>query len=271
MKLSDLKKIANQIRIDIIEMLHEAKSGHPAGSLGLADIFTVLYFDTLKIQNPKDKNRDFLLISNGHVCPVLYAALANKGYFPKSELKTLRKLGSRLQGHPHIGTIPGVENSSGPLGQGISQAVGLAAALKRDKKKNRVFCIVGDGELEEGQCWEAIMFAAKEKLDNLTLIVDRNYIQIDEDTRKVMHLNPLNKKFTSFNWGCIQLDGNNMKQIKQAINHADKITDKPTCLIARTIPGKGVSFMQNDFHWHGKAPSDQEYKKAILELRSRRE
>lgn len=268
MHLKDLKLLSNKIRKEIVTMVYEAGSGHPGGALGLADIFTVLYNEVLRHRSndPNWKDRDFVILSNGHVCPVLYATLAYQGYFPKKELKTLRKLGTRLQGHPHNGCLPGVENSGGPLGQGISQAVGLAASLKRDKKKNRVYCFVGDGELEEGQVWEALLFASKEKLDNFVLIVDRNDMQIDDRTRNVMPLEPLSRKFTAFNFGVINFDGNDIKQVRTAFKEAAKIKDKSMCLIAKTIPGKGVSYMENDFHWHGKIPNKKEFEQAMVDL-----
>lgn len=287
MDVTELKLLSNEIRIDIINMLHIAGSGHSGGALGLADIFTTLYFDILKhdFENPNWEERDFVFLSNGHVCPVLYATLAQANYFEKKELATLRKLGSRLQGHPHFrdsqdksdlkqdsqyDTLPGVENSGGPLGQGISQAVGLAVSLKRDKKKNRVYCFVGDGELEEGQCWEAILYAGKEKLDNLTIILDRNHMQIDGDTKDVLPLEPLNKKFLAFNFATVEFDGNDIKQIKHAFSESSKIKDKPICLIANTVPGKGVSFMENNISWHGKAPNKEEFEQAIVDLTVRR-
>lgn len=269
MQTQKLEQIAKEIRRDILIMLNKAKSGHTGGALGLADIFSVLYFQILKNdpKKPKDKNRDFVILSNGHTCPVLYATLAKKGYFHQKELLTLRQLGSRLQGHPHNTALPGIENSGGPLGQGISQAVGLAASLKRDKKKNKVYCFVGDGEIEEGQCWEAFLFAAKEKLNNLIVIVDRNHMQIDGDTKDVLKLDPLSKKFTSFNFAAIEFDGNNINQIIHAFKHTEKIKTKPVVLIANTIPGKGVSGMENDFSWHGKAPNDDELELALEELK----
>lgn len=268
MQTKKLQEIATDIRKDILIMLNKAKSGHTGGALGLADIFSVLYFQILKNdpKKPKDKNRDFVILSNGHVCPALYSTLARKGYFSQKELLTLRQLGSRLQGHPHNTALPGIENSGGPLGQGISQAVGLAASLKRDNKSNKVYCFVGDGELEEGQCWEAFLFAAKEKLNNLIVIVDRNHMQIDGDTKDVLNLDPLSKKFTAFNFTAIEFDGNNIVQIEHAFKHANKIKTKPIVLIANTIPGKGVSFIENDFNWHGKAPNDNELKQALEEL-----
>lgn len=268
MKVKELKKKANLIRISIIEMLHKSKSGHTGGALGLTDIFTVLYFDILNIKptKPKDPNRDFLLLSNGHTCPVLYATLAQAKFFPKKELETLRQIDSRLQGHPHNNSVPGVENSGGPLGQGLSQAVGLAAALKRDKKKNFVYVVVGDGEIQEGQCWEALLFAQKEKLDNLIVIIDKNNIQIDGTPQDVIHLDRLVDKIRAFNCKTIEFDGNDINQIKAAIVHAKNMKDSPTVLIANTIPGKGVSFMQDDYHWHGKTPNDQEKELALKEL-----
>lgn len=271
MKIKELKLLSNNIRKDIIEMLYLAKSGHTAGSLGLSDLFATLYAENLKFnpKKPTDKNRDFVFLSNGHTCPVLYSTLARFNFFPHQELKTLRKLGSRLQGHPHIGKLPGVENSGGPLGQGISQAVGLAASLKRDKKENHVYCFTGDGELDEGQCWEAFLFAAKEKLDNLTLIVDRNYIQIDGETEDVMPLQSLNKKFLSFNFTVIEFKGNDINQIRAAYKESKKIKGKPVVLIANTTPGSGISFMEGDYNWHGKAPNEKETQLALEELNLR--
>lgn len=268
MKLKELKLLANNIRKDILIMLNKAKSGHTAGSLGLADLFAVLYAENLNFnpKKPNAKNRDFVFLSNGHTCPVLYSTLARFKYFSLKELTTLRKLGSRLQGHPHVGTLPGVENSGGPLGQGISQAVGLAANLKRENKENKVFCFTGDGELDEGQCWEAFLFAAKEKLDNLTIIIDRNEIQIDGNTEDVLPLKNLQTKLESFNFETIKFDGNDIKQIKKAYTKAKNTKNKPVALIAKTQPGKGVSFIEGDYHWHGKAPNNEELQKALEEL-----
>lgn len=268
MNLKELQLTANHIRKNIILMLSKAGTGHSAGALGLADIFTYLYFAELKHnpKKPKDPKRDFLILSNGHICPVLYATLAKAGYFKESELLSLRKLGSRLQGHPNNHELPGIENSSGPLGQGISQAIGLAAALKRDNKKNRVFCIIGDGEMQEGQVWEALMFATKEKLDNLFIIIDRNHIQIDGYTEIVCSLEPLSRKLTAFGYAAIEFDGNNIIQFKHTLAHAKKIKHKPVCLIARTTPGKGVSFMEGKYSWHGKAPNEKEALQALREL-----
>jgi transketolase len=266
---------ANDIRKDIIIMLTKAGSGHLGGSLGLADIFAVLYSDNNILNvNPINSNsleRDFLFVSNGHVCPVLYSTLANAGFFNKNKLNTLRKLGSKLQGHNHINSISGVENTGGSLGQGISQAIGLAVTLKRDMKKNKVFCIVGDGELEEGQVWEAIMFSAKEKLDNLYIIVDRNNIQIDGNTKSVSHLEPLHRKFTSFNCHTIDFDGNDIPQIKTVFKEAFKLKGKPKVLIAKTTPGKGFSLAENNYKWHGKVPNKEESKIALNELKTEKD
>lgn len=268
MNINELKQKSVEIRKSIIEMLYLAGSGHSGGALGLADIFAVLYFETLNITkaNIKTEKRDFLFLSNGHTCPVLYAVLALKGFFNKEELKNLRKINSKLQGHPHNNTLPGIENSGGPLGQGVSQAVGLASVLKRDKLKNRVYVIVGDGELEEGQCWEAILFAQSEKLDNLTIIVDRNNIQIDGTPKSVINLDKLEEKFSAFNCRTITFDGNNINQIREVLKFSKKNKDHPLVLIANTVPGKGVSFMENKFEWHGKAPNKEQKEIAIKEL-----
>ena len=268
MEIQELKIKANKIRKNIIIMLNKAGSGHSAGALGLADIFACLYFKILN-HNPKkpnDKNRDYLILSNGHTCPVLYSTLAEAGYFKKEELDTLRQIGSNLQGHPHNTTLAGIENSSGPLGQGISQAVGLAVSLKRDKKNNKVFCIIGDGEMQEGQVWEAIMFAAKEKLDNLYLIIDRNYIQIDGNTESVCVLDSINSKMKTFNFKTYEFDGNSIAQILYIFNMAFKQKGKPICLIANTKSGKGIDFIEGDYHWHGKVPNDNETKIALEQL-----
>ncbi|VVB97999.1 1-deoxy-D-xylulose-5-phosphate synthase [uncultured archaeon] len=255
-------------------MLHEAKSGHSAGSIGLADIFTALYFNIL-YQDPKNPDwpeRDRLVLSNGHVCPVLYAALAEAGYFPKEELMTLRKMGSRLQGHPHRGTLPGIENSSGPLAQGLSQAVGMAIVSKAERKKWRVYCIVSDGEQQEGQNWEAVMLAAKYKLGNLTAIMDRNNIQIDGFTEEVMPLEPLAEKYRAFGWRVLEVDGHNIQKIIEACEESKATYEKPTMIIAHTIPGKGIPFMEFLTEWHGKTPSNEEKEKAMeILLENRKE
>lgn len=268
-KIKDLELMANTIRQDIITSLVEAKSGHSAGPLGMADIFTALYFNILK-HNPKKlfwKQRDRLVLSNGHICPVLYATMANAGYFPKKELMTLRKLGTRLQGHPHREALPGLETTSGPLGSGLSQAAGMAYALKLDKKKNLVFCLTSDGEHDEGNTWEAVLFAAKHKLDNLIAVLDRNYIQIDGNTEDVMPLDPVDKKYKAFNWNVKTIDGNNMKQILSTLQKARRNKGKPLMIIANTTPGKGVSFMENDYTWHGKPPTKEQGEMALAELR----
>lgn len=269
-KLKYLELLAYRIREAILGMLLEAGSGHSAGPLGMADIFTVFYFHILN-HDPKKPlwpERDRLILSNGHICPVQYAALAYAGYFPINELGTLRKLNSRLQGHPHREALPGIETTSGPLGSGLAQASGIALAAKMDKKKFRVFCIVSDGEHQEGNHWEAVMFAAKNRLGNLTLIVDRNNIQIDGTTEEVMPLNPLRDKYEAFNWSVLEIDGHNINEIVDAINEAGSMWERPTVIIAHTIPGKGVSFMEKDYHWHGKPPNKDETARAIKELRT---
>lgn len=268
-RLKDLKRKANQIRQLIIETLLEAGSGHSGGPLGMADIFTAFYFHILNHdpKNPNWEDRDRLVLSNGHICPVQYATMAMAGYFPIDELKTLRKINSRLQGHPHRGSLPGLETTSGPLGEGLSQAIGIALAGKLDKKNYRVYCLTSDGEHEEGNTWEAVMFAAKNKLNNLIQVIDRNYIQIDGNTENVMPLDPLKEKYESFNWNALEIDGNNIKSFIEAIEKA-KTADKPTIIIAKTVPGKGVSFMENDYRWHGKPPNKEEAEKALEELRA---
>ncbi len=268
-KIKELQIKANDIRKSIITMLFEAGSGHTAGALGMTDIFTYLYFNALKHRpdNPTWPDRDRLVLSNGHICPVLYATMAHAGYFHLDELKTLRKFGSHLQGHPHREFLPMVETSSGPLGEGISQSVGMAIASKMDNGiDKKIYCIVGDGELNEGQNWEAIMLAAKENLDNLIVIVDRNFIQIDGSTETVMPLNNLALKWESFNWHTEVIDGHNFREINNAIFHAHNTKGKPSVIIANTIPGKGVKKFENDYHWHGKTPNQEEALMAIDEL-----
>ncbi|MBT3413226.1 MAG: transketolase [Candidatus Jacksonbacteria bacterium] len=265
-----LDKKANEIRQDIIKMLVDAGSGHSSGPLGMADVFTALYFSVLK-KRPKSpwwEGRDRVILSNGHICPVWYVALAHAGYFPKSELSTLRELNSRLQGHPHYRSLPGVENAAGPLGQGISMAAGIAYAGLMERKKYNVYCLMGDGELNEGQCWEAFMFAGKYRLHNLTVIVDRNNIQIDGNTEDVMPLEPLRERFESFGFHVIEIDGHNIPHIVDACNMAKAIVEKPTVLLAHTIPGKGVDFMEYNYEWHGKPPNTKEAKKALQDLRT---
>lgn len=261
---------ANEIRIDIIDMLLEAKSGHSAGPLGMSDVFATLYFSVMAHdpKNPTWEPRDRLVLSCGHICPVLYATLAESGYFPKEELKTLRKLGTRLHGHPHNLALPGLETSSGPLAQGASQAAGIALALQMDHRRNRVYLIMSDGEQQEGQVWEAVMFAGGKKLHNLTAIIDRNNIQIDGNTEDVMPLESLRAKYEAFNWHVIEVDGHNPQMIIDACNEAKAIYEKPTCIIAHTIPGKGVSFMEGDYKWHGSPPNKEQADKALHELRT---
>jgi transketolase len=268
-KLKDLKLKANYARELVIEMLLEAGSGHTAGSLGMADIFTAFYFHILRHdpKNPDWPDRDRLILSNGHICPIRYATMSMSGYFPVEELKTLRKLGSRLQGHPHRTALPGLETTSGPLGEGLSQAIGIALSAKLDKKDYQVYALTSDGEHEEGNIWEAAMFAGKNKLNNLTQVIDRNNIQIDGNTEDVMPLEPLKAKYEAFNWWAIEIDGNNIREFVDAIEKARSVIDKPTVIIADTIPGKGISFMEKDFIWHGKAPSAEEAKKALEELK----
>ena len=269
-KMEFLEETANTLREDVVEMLLEAGSGHSAGPLGMADIFSALYFHVLNHdpKKPDWADRDRLILSNGHICPIRYAAMARAGYFPIEELLTLRKINSRLQGHPHRKSLPGVETTSGPLGSGLSQAIGLALAAKLDEKKYRIFCAMSDGELEEGNVWEAFMFAGKNRLSNLTAIIDRNNIQIDGSTEDVMSLEPLKEKFESFKWHVIEIDGHNIEQFIDATNEAKAIYEKPTVIIAHTIPGKGVSFMENDYTWHGKPPTTDEAVKALNELRT---
>jgi len=269
-KVKDLELAANAIRQDVIEMLVSANSGHTAGSLGMADIFSTLYFHILshKPKNPNWSSRDRVILSNGHICPVLYASLARAGYFPLEELKKLRNIHSRLEGHPYFGSLPGVENTSGPLGSGLSQAIGIALAFRLDNLKNRVFCLMSDGEHDAGNTWEAIMSAGKYRLNNLTAIIDRNNIQIDGFTENVMPLEPLRAKYESFNWHVLEIDGHNIEAIVDAVNEAKVIYEKPTAIIAHTIPGRGVSFMERDFSWHGKPPTRNEAEAALLELRA---
>jgi transketolase len=266
----ELRLIANEIREEIIKMLLEAGSGHSAGPLGMADVFTALYFHILNHdpKNPEWDERDKVVLSNGHICPVLYATLAKAGYFPMDELKTLRKFGSRLQGHPHRGALPGVENTSGPLGEGLSQAIGMALAARLDNKTHQIYCLTSDGEHQEGNTWEAIMSAAKYNLDNLTVIIDRNNIQIDGTTENVMPLENLRQKYESFNWHVLETDGNNIEGFVDSVRHARTIHEKPTVIISHTIPGLGVDFMENNYTWHGKPPNDEEAKKALKELRT---
>jgi transketolase len=255
-EVKDLAFKANDVRKTIIEMLTEAKSGHTAGPLGMADIFTALYFHVLKHdpKNPDWAERDRLFLSNGHICPVRYSAMAHAGYFPVEECMTLRKFGSRLQGHPERDYLPGVETTSGPLGSGVSQSAGYALAGRMDGKTFRVFCATSDGEHEEGNTWEGVMFAGKYRLANLTQIMDRNNIQIDGDTEDIMPLEPLADKYRAFNWHVIEIDGHNFREIVDACDEAKSIREKPTLILAHTTPGKGVVDIENDYRWHGNPP-----------------
>lgn len=275
-----LEEKANEIRQDIIRMLVKAGSGHSAGPLGMADIFTALYFNILNHdpKNPSWEERDRLFLSNGHICPVRYVAMAHAGYFPRSELWTLRRLGSRLQGHPERTKLPGVETTSGPLGSGLAQAAGYAYAARIPPSRKasegqgilrwRVYCICSDGEHDAGNHWEAVLFGGKYKLSNLTAIVDRNNIQIDGHTEDVMPLEPLDKKYEAFGWHVLHVDGHNIEEFIDAVGHAKAVYERPTVIIAHTIPGKGVSFMENLPEWHGKPPNQEEAKKALHELRT---
>jgi len=272
MNTKELCEKANEIRKDIIKMLEEAKSGHSAGSLGMADVFTALYFgDVVKYdaKKPDCEERDMVILSNAHICPVWYAVLAHAGYFPKEELMTLRKLGSKLQGHPYRQSVPGIETSGGSLGQGLSIACGMAYSFQNfDKKDNWVWCLTSDGEANEGQIWEAAMFAGKNRLFNLTQIMDRNNIQIDGYTEDVMPLEPLKEKYESFGWHVIDVDGHNIEEIIGACHKSKTIFEKPTLIIAHTIPGKGVEFMEWRYCWHGKVPNSKEAQEALKCLRS---
>lgn len=269
--LKQLEKQAEIIREDIIKMVEHAGSGHIAGPLGMADILTSLYFRILR-HDPKEPNwshRDIFLMSNGHCAPVQYAAMANAGYFPKKELLSLRQLGSRLQGHPERKSLPGLENTSGPLGSGLSQACGIALSLRMDQDKNRlVYITTGDGELNEGQNWEAIMLAAKYNLDNIIAIVDRNNIQIDGPAEQVMPLESLRDKWESFGWHVQEIDGHNIEAIIDACAMARAVSGKPSVIIAHTIPGKGVHFMEGDFKWHSGVPTHPQANQALKDLRS---
>ncbi len=291
-RVTELEKIANRIREDIIESLLAAKSGHSAGPLGMADVFTALYFEIARI-SPETRgaeDRDRIILSNAHICPVLYATLANRGYFPREELKTLRKLGTRLQGHSNNHFQPDIpiETCGGPLGQGLSQAVGFALASRMNAKRNDAqqsapdfrlstfdslptwhsWCLMSDGELDEGQSWEAIFLAGKHDLREVTALIDRNNIQIDGFTENIMPLEPLADKFRAFNWTVIEIDGHNMQEIVDAANRARATYENPTAIICHTIPGKGVDFMENKYEWHGKPPNAEEGRIALMELRT---
>ena len=269
-KIKFLEEKANQIRQSIIEMLVEAGSGHTAGPLGMADVFTAFYFHILNHdpKNPFWEERDRLILSNGHICPVRYAAMAHAGYFPISELKTLRKLGTRLQGHPHRTALPGVETTSGPLGSGLGQAAGYAYAARMDKKSFRVYCFMSDGEQQAGNTWEAAMFAGKYKLNNLIALIDRNNIQIDGMTEDVMPLEPLRDKYEAFGWHVLEINGHDFEEIVNAVEEAKAIYEKPTVIISHNIPGKGIKEIEFDYKWHGIAPNKEQAAKFLAELRA---
>lgn len=280
LSVQEIEKIAYELRQDVITMLLEAGSGHTAGALGTAEIFSALYFNILDI-NPKnfnEKDRDVFVLSGGHICPIWYATLSKAGFFPKKELWKLRKTGELLQGHPNfedkqngdsgIPNIPGVENASGSLGQGLSIAIGKAISMKLDNINNRVYCITGDGELNEGQIWEAAMFAPNYGINNLTWIIDNNGIQLDGPNKEIMNLLDLRAKLESFGWYTIEIDGHNVEEIINSCSMAKAVSQRPTAIIAHTIPGKGVDFMEYKFEWHGKVPSEKEAQKAIKELKS---
>lgn len=270
--IQQLEQKANDVRRDIITMLEEAKSGHSAGPLDLAEIVTTLYFDVMNIrpEDPEWADRDYFFLSNGHCVPVQYAVMAERGFFPTSELQTLRKFGSRLQGHPERTKLPGLENTSGPLGSGLSQAAGVAYTLQHiDTQHHRfVYVVTGDGELDEGNIWEAAMFAGKYKLGQLIVFIDRNNIQIDGNTEEVMPLEDLAGKWKSFGWHVQEIDGHNVESIQDAVGMAQAVTNRPSIIIAHTIPGKGVDFMEYDYHWHGVAPNSDQAKVALRELRT---
>ena len=268
-KKTELKKRALEVRMGIIEGVHSAKSGHPGGSLSCTDILTYLYFEYMNIdpKDPKAANRDRLVLSKGHAAPALYSVLANRGYFPVDDLKTLRQIGSVLQGHPDMTYIPGVDMSSGSLGQGISTACGMALSSKHFGNDFRVFTILGDGEIEEGQVWEAAMFAANKNLSNLVAFVDFNNLQIDGSIDEVNSAKPIDKKFEAFNWHVITINGHDFDEIEAALKEAETV-DKPVCIVANTVKGKGVSFMENQVSWHGSAPNDEQYEQAMAELKA---
>ncbi|KAB2953603.1 transketolase [Heliorestis acidaminivorans] len=266
--IDSLEDRARKIRRHIITMTHSAGSGHPGGSLSAADIVSALFFAELKVdpQNPQWPDRDRFVLSKGHAAPVLYAALAEKGFFPLEEIKNLRKIGHFLQGHPDMKKVPGVDMSTGSLGQGLSTAIGMSLALKLDQKESRVWALLGDGELQEGQIWEAAMAASHYKLDNVTAFVDYNGLQIDGTLEEVMSCDPIAEKFQAFGWQVIEIDGHNIAEILSAIATAKETKGKPTCIVAKTIKGKGVSFMEDQVGWHGNAPNAEQYEKAIAEL-----
>lgn len=271
MNLEELQLKANEIRKDIIKMLLEAGSGHSAGSLDMTDVITSLFWGDVMSYDPKNpgwEDRDRLFLSNGHICPALYAAMSHAGYFPHEELMTMRKLNSRLQGHPERERLPGIEITSGPLGSGLAEAAGYSYAARIDGKKFRSYCLTSDGEHDEGNHWEAVNFAGKYKLSNLTSFIDRNGIQIDGFTEDVMPLDPLKEKYDAFNWNTLEVDGHNIEEVIDSINMAKAVHDKPTVIICHTIAGKGVEFMENLPEWHGKPPDSEEAKNALKQLRT---
>ncbi|MDD5710823.1 MAG: transketolase [Candidatus Colwellbacteria bacterium] len=265
-----LEETANKIRKKIVDIVEDAGSGHIAGPMGMADVFTALYFHILNFdpKNPGWEDRDRLVLSNGHIAPVQYAAMAYAGYFPVKDLKTFRKLHSRFQGHPHREMLPGIETSSGPLGEGLAQAAGMALTARLDGEKYRIYCVMSDGEQQEGSVWEAAMFIGKNKLSNVTAIIDRNSIQTDGYTENVMPLEPLHEKYEAFNWHVLDIDGHNLEQMVDAANEAKAVAYQPTLIIAHTIPGKGVSFMEGNYKWHSRSPNREEERKALAELRT---
>jgi transketolase len=269
-RIKELEIIANRLRVSVIEMVAHAGSGHQGGPLGMADVFSVLYFHALNHdpKRPDWEDRDRLILSNGHTCPIRYAAMAESGYFPHDELKTLRRLGTRLQGHPERHKLPGAETTSGPLGAGLAQAAGLAYAGKMDKKKWRVFCQTSDGEHEAGLHWEAMLFAGKYRLDNLVCIVDRNNIQIDGRTEDIMPLEPLADKYRAFNWHVLECNGNDVAAVVDALEATKSLFDKPICLLTHNVPGKGVSYMENNFLWHSQPFKPGEAEAAVNELKA---
>ncbi len=269
-KAEELETKALEARELLIEMLTEAGSGHTAGPLGMADIFTAMYFHVLRHdpQHPEMPERDRLILSNGHITPIRYVVMAMAGYFPVEELKTLRKFGSRLQGHPERERLPGLETTSGPLGSGLGQAAGIALAAHMDKKPFRTYCLMSDGEHQEGIVWESVMFAGKNKLSNLTVVIDRNNIQIDGMTEDIMPLEGLKAKYEAFNWHVLECDGHNIEQFIDRVEEAKAIHEKPTVIIAHTIPGKGIKEIEFDYNWHGKPPTAEEAKKFLSELRT---
>ncbi|MFA6907510.1 MAG: transketolase [Candidatus Micrarchaeia archaeon] len=275
MKLETAKQLrlmANSMRQDVVRMLLPAESGHTAGPLGMADVFSVLFFHEMSYRagEPGWEGRDRFVLSNGHICPILYAAMARAGFFPLEELSTLRKLGSRLQGHPSMHRLPGIESSSGPLGEGLAIACGMALSGKMDKAGWRVYCAMSDGEHQEGSTWEAVMLAAKYKLDNLVAVCDRNYIQIDGNTEDIMPLGDMAEKYRAFGWHAIEADGHDYAALMRALEGARAAKGKPTMIIARTVPGRGVSFAENNYKWHGVTPKKEEAQKALEELEAER-